>query len=164
MKNVKGYLKFLYSLIIAGILTTGVQSQEVTRDFSANTRLNEINPQAFRHFKKNFPSVSNEYWFKTESGFVVKYIENKIISQAYYDHRGSFIYGVKYVEEKDLNKEVIYRINHEFPGYTIDVASEVISDMNIVYFLSLKNKMKVKNIMVTDTELKVIEDILYASR
>jgi hypothetical protein len=164
MKNAKGYLKILCFLIIAAILASGVQSQEYTRDFSADTRLNEINPQAFRHFKKNFPTVSNEYWYKTESGFVVKYMENKILSQSYYDNRGAFIYNVKYVEEKDLDKEVIYRINREFPGYVIDVASEVKSDMNIMYFLSLKNKMKVKNIMVTDMELKVIEDILYASR
>jgi len=164
MKILSAYYKILCLFICSGFLLNITQSQEFTRDFTSNARLNEINPQAFRHFKKNFPSISNEYWYKTQNGFIVKYIDRNIISQAFYDQRGSFEYGIKYFEEKDLSREMKNRINKEFPGYSIDVVSEVISDENIVYLLSLKNKMMVKNIMMTENELKVIEDISYASR
>jgi hypothetical protein len=164
MKNLSAFCKVLCLVICLAFLVNPVQSQEYARDFSSSVRMNEINPQAFRHFKKNYPEVSNEYWYKSSTGFVVKYIDKNIVSQAFYDHRGAFVYGIKYCEEKDLDKEMKLRINKEFPGYIIDVASEVVSNENIIYLLSLKNKMTVKNIIITETELKVIEDILYASR
>ncbi len=39
----------------------------------SNVRLNEINPQAFRHFRKNNPLIEQEYWEKTQNGLIVRY-------------------------------------------------------------------------------------------
>jgi len=163
MLNSKLRAKTLLLLIIISSLTTNAFSQAV-RNFESNVRLNEINAQAFRHFKKNYSSVTNEYWSKTKDGFVVKFEDQQIISQVFYDERGGFRYGVKYFEEKDLGKEIRYRVHKEFPGYQIDVVSEINSDDNTIYLMSLKNKTSVKNIMLSDSDLKVIEDIMYAAR
>jgi len=99
-----------------------------------------------------------------KDGFVVKFEDQQIINQVFYDERGAFRYGVKYCEEKDLGKEIRYRVHKEFPGYQIDVVSEINSDDNTIYLMSLKNKTSVKNIMLSDSDLKVIEDIMYAAR
>ena len=163
MRNSTLRAKTLLLLIIISSLTTNAFSQAV-RNFESNVRLNEINAQAFRHFKKNYSSVTNEYWSKTKDGFVVKFEDQQIISQVFYDERGGFRYGVKYFEEKDLGKEIRYRVHKEFPGYQIDVVSEINSDDNTIYLMSLKNKTSVKNIMLSDSDLKVIEDIMYAAR
>ena len=42
----------------------------------SNVRLNEINPQAFRHFRKNYPTVDQEYWEKTQNGFTAHFKES----------------------------------------------------------------------------------------
>lgn len=151
-------------LLFTGIYQSAL-AQGGNRDFSSNVRLNDINTQAFRHFKKNYPTISNEYWYKTDAGFVVKFTDNSnILSQVFYDYRGVFMYGVRYFEEKDLAREIKARIHKEFPDYQIDVISEINSDVNSIFLMSIKNKLSVKNIMLTDTELKVVEDIMYASR
>lgn len=95
----------------------------------------------------------------------MKFIDNSnILSQVFYDHRGVFMYGIRYFEEKDISREVKARIQKEFPDYKIDVISEINSDENSIVLMSIKNKMFVKNIMLIDSELKVVEDIMYASR
>ena len=156
-------VKTLLLFIIISSFNTNALAQ-TGRNFESNVRLNEINAQAFRHFKKNHSSVNNEYWSKTKDGFVVKFEDQQIINQVFYDERGAFRYGVKYCEEKDLGKEIRYRVHKEFPGYQIDVVSEINSDDNTIYLMSLKNKTSVKNIMLSDSDLKVIEDIMYAAR
>ena len=164
MKRMVVISKILLFLFVLCVFNSSSSAQGVIREFSSNLRLNDINPQAFRHFKKNYSSVSNEYWSKTDAGFVVKYTENQVISQVFYDQRGAFMYGIKYFEEKDLSKEIRSMVHKEFPEYQIDVVSEINSDANVIYLMSLKNKMTVKNIMISETGLRVIEDILYASR
>ena len=156
-------VKTLLLFIIISSFNTNALGQTV-RNFESNVRLNEINAQAFRHFKKNYSSVTNEYWSKTKDGFVVKFEDQQIINQVFYDERGAFRYGIKYFEEKDLGKEIRNRVHKEFPGYQIDVVSEINSDDNTIYLMSLKNKTSVKNIMLSDSDLKVIEDIMYAAR
>ena len=156
-------VKTLLLFIIISSFNTNALAQTV-RNLESNVRLNEINAQAFRHFKKNYSSVTNEYWSKTKDGFVVKFEDQQIINQVFYDERGAFRYGIKYFEEKDLGKEIRNRVHKEFPGYQIDVVSEINSDDNTIYLMSLKNKTSVKNIMLSDSDLKVIEDIMYAAR
>jgi len=163
MRKITFRAKTLLLLIIISSLTTNALAQAV-RNFESNVRLNEINSQAFRHFKKNYTSVNAEVWCKTKDGFVVKFEDQQIINQVFYDERGAFRYGIKYFEEKDLGKEIRHRVHKEFPGYQIDVVSEINSDVNTVYLMSLKNKTSVKNIMLSDSDLKVIEDIMYAAR
>jgi hypothetical protein len=165
MKNLQAFPKILLLLLFACSLATGVRAQSPGRNFHSNVRLNEINPQAFRHFKKNYSAISNEYWYKSNTGFVVKFMDNQISNQVFYDQRGEFIYGIKYYEEENLEKDIRNRIHKEFPEYVIDVVSEITSNENVVYLLSLKNKLDFKNIMITDTEMKVINnDINYATR
>jgi len=156
-------VKTMLLFIIISSFNTNALAQTV-RNLESNVRLNEINAQAFRHFKKNYSSVTNEYWSKTKDGFVVKFEDQQIINQVFYDERGAFRYGIKYFEEKDLGKEIRNRVHKEFPGYQIDVVSEINSDDNTIYLMSLKNKTSVKNIMLSDSDLKVIEDIMYAAR
>ena len=164
MKNIIIPIKIGSVLLFFFLLNNPLQSQENSRGFSSSIRLNEINTHAFRHFRKNFSYVSNENWSKSESGYVVRYIHDDLVNQAFYDFQGNFMYDVKFVGEKDLDKEIISRVCKEFPGYVIDAINEVNGVDDSVYLFSLKNKMIVKNIMVTETEIKVIDYMLYSSR
>lgn len=164
MKNLLNWPRIVLLLLMATGFENQSNAQIATRDFTANVRLNEINPQAFRHFKKNYAAISNENWFKTDAGYTVKFTDHLVINQVFYDQRGNFIYGVRYLDEKDLGKEISARIHKQFPEYLIDIVSELNGDENIVYMISLRNKISVKNIMITESEVRVIDNLVYASR
>ncbi|MGL6269802.1 MAG: hypothetical protein ACRC2O_17845, partial [Chitinophagaceae bacterium] len=83
----------------------------------SNIRLNDINPQAFRHFRKNYPAIEQEYWEKTQNGLIAHFKNAENISLAYYDNQGAFLYSVKYFEESALNHELQKRIKREYPGF-----------------------------------------------
>ena len=79
----------------SGYSLTGHQVQ-------SNVRLNEINPQAFRHFRKNYPICRTGILGKNPtmvSLHILKMLIN--MSLAYYDNQGAFLYSVKYFEESD---------------------------------------------------------------
>jgi hypothetical protein len=128
----------------------------------SNVRLNEINPQAFRHFRKNYPSVEQEYWEKTQNGFTAHFKEGDKLSLAYYDHQGGFLYSVKYFEESDLNNELQKRLKREYPGFQFDILTEINNETKTVYLVTLKNKYAMKSLLIDQGEIRVIDDLNYA--
>jgi hypothetical protein len=128
----------------------------------SNVRLNEINPQAFRHFRKNYPTVEQEYWEKTQNGLIAHFKNANNISLAYYDNQGAFLYSVKYFEESALHNELQKRIKREYPGFQFDILSEVNNEIKTIYLLTLKNKYTMKSLMIDQGEIRVIDDLNYA--
>lgn len=127
-----------------------------------NVRLNEINPQAFRHFRKNYPSVQQEFWEKTQNGITAHFTEAGKMSLAYYDNQGGFLYTVKYFEEADLHTDLQKRLKREYPGFQFDILSEINNETKTVYLVTLKNKYAMKSLLIDQGEIKVIDDLNYA--
>jgi hypothetical protein len=128
----------------------------------SNIRLNEINPQVFRHFRKNYPTVEQEYWEKTNNGLIAHFKNADNISLAYYDNQGAFLYSVKYFEESALNNDLHKRIKKEYPGFQFDILSEVNNEIKTIYLLTLKNKYSMKSLIIDQGEIRVIDDLNYA--
>jgi hypothetical protein len=128
----------------------------------SNVRLNEINPQAFRHFRKNYPSVEQEYWEKTQNGLIAHFKNAENISLAYYDTQGAFLYSVKYFEESALNNELQKRIKREYPGFQFDILTEVNNETKTILLVTLKNKYAMKSLIIDQGEIRVIDDLNYA--
>jgi hypothetical protein len=135
---------------------------ESAQSFQSNVRLNEINAQAFRHFRKNYPSVEHEYWGKTRNGFTVRFKESDKLNLAYYDNQGAFLYSVKYFEESDMNDDLQKRLKREYPGYEFDILTEINNEIKTVYLVTLKNKYSLKSLMIDQGEIRVIDDLNYA--
>jgi hypothetical protein len=134
----------------------------VEHPVQSNVRLNEINPQAFRHFHKNYPSVVQEFWEKTQNGFTAHFKEADKISLAYYDNQGGFLYSVKYFEESDLNNELQKRLKREYPGFQFDILTEINNETKTVYLVTMKNKYAMKSLLIDQGEIRVIDDLNYA--
>lgn len=128
----------------------------------SNIRLNDINPQAFRHFRKNYPAIEQEYWEKTQNGLIAHFKNAENISLAYYDNQGAFLYSVKYFEESALNHELQKRIKREYPGFQFDILTEVNNEIKTIYLVTLKNKYNMKSLMIDQGEIRVIDDLNYA--
>ena len=139
-----------------GNLPEGVQM------IQSNVRLNEINTQAFRHFRKNNPLIEHEYWEKTQNGLTVRYKDSDKMSLAYYDNQGAFLYSVKYFEESDLNNDLQKRLKREYPGFQFDILTEINNEIKTIYLVTLKNKFSMKSLLIEEGEIRVIDDLNYA--
>jgi hypothetical protein len=128
----------------------------------SNVRLNEINILAFRHFRKNYPLVEQEYWEKTQHGLTVRFKDSDKMSLAYYDNQGAFLYSVKYFEESDLNIDLQKRLKREYPGFQFDILTEINNETKTIYLVTLKNKYSMKSLLIEQGEIRVIDDLNYA--
>jgi hypothetical protein len=132
------------------------------RQHQSNVRLNEINPQAFRHFRNNFPTVEQEYWEKTQKGFTAHFKETEKTSLAYYDNQGGFLYSVKYFEASDMKNELKKRLKRDYPGFQFDILTEITNEIKTVYLVTLKNNYVMKSLLIDQGEIRVIDDLNYA--
>ena len=135
---------------------------EVMQMIQSNVRLNEINTQAFRHFRKNNPLIEHEYWEKTQNGLTVRYKDSDKLGLAYYDNQGAFLYTVKYFEESDLNIDLQKRLKREYPGFQFDILTEINNEIKTIYLVTLKNKYSMKSLLIDQGEIRVIDDLNYA--
>lgn len=129
-------------------------------NITSNVPLNMINIHAFRHFRKRFPSISNESWCKTDGGYLVSFIQNTQRNQAHYNLRGAFLYSVKYYGEKDISNDLGASIKKKYPDYRIDVVTEITNGEKTFYLVKIENKSSVKTISVIDGKLEIFEDLI----
>jgi phage-related protein len=132
------------------------------QQFQRNVRLNEINVSAIRHFRKNHPTVEQEYWEKTQQGLTVHFKDMDKMSLAYYDNQGAFLYSVKYFEESYLNNDLQKRLRREYPGFQFDILTEINNDTKTIYLVTIKNKYSMKSLLIEQGEIRVIDDLNYA--
>jgi hypothetical protein len=179
MNNRKFYTKaFIFSILCGTLLFLSIDLKAQTpgkkhinketgfsltdQPVQSNVRLNEINTQAFRHFRKNYPLVEQEYWEKTQHGLTVRFKDSEKMSLVYYDNQGTFLYTVKYFEESDLNIDLQKRLKREYPGFQFDILTEINNETKTIYLVTLKNKYSMKSLLIEQGEIKVIDDLNYA--
>jgi len=164
----KSAIPLLFFLLVSRLLlqSTIAKGQEnvvfaaTTYDLSCNVPLNEINIHAFRHFRRDFPGVSNESWFKTEDGsFIVSFMENARRHQVHYASRGAFLYTVEYYDGQAIRPDLGDRLKKEYPAYRIDVVTEISDGHKIFYLVKIESPSSVKTILASDGKLSVYEDL-----
>jgi hypothetical protein len=126
----------------------------------SNVPLNEIKVRAFRHFRKNFPTISDETWFKYDQGYLVSFVKNSWRNQVHYDLRGSFLYSLKYYTGAAIDKTTGSLIERRFPGYQIDVVTEITNGEKTFYLVTIKNPSYVKTISVCDGTIELLKEFI----
>jgi hypothetical protein len=127
--------------------------------FNSNVKLNEINIHAMRHFLKNFPASSDEYWLKTNSGYIVKFKKEAILNEVYYKLNGSFQYSVRYYGEKNLQKDLGNLVHRRFSGYTIVTVIEISVWDQQLFRIKIADKESIKTVQFCDGKLEIIDDL-----
>jgi hypothetical protein len=127
--------------------------------FKSNVRLNEINIHAMRHFLKNFPASADEYWLKTNSGYIVKFKNADILNEVYYKLNGSFQYSVRYYAESNLQKDLRNQVHQQFIGYTIAVVIEISDSDQKLYRIKITDRESIKTLQFFDGKLEIIDDL-----
>ncbi|MBS1607045.1 MAG: hypothetical protein JST42_30615 [Bacteroidetes bacterium] len=152
----------LMYFLLAGMLWVPGESRGGTGgDISSNVPLNEINIHAYRHFHRLFSSgVSGEYWFKSEDGYQVSFFRDAERNQAFFDRRGAYLYSLKYYAGAKMPALVAAVVKRGYPGYQLDVVTEVTDGEKVFYLVKVISAESVKTLSVNDGKIDVLEDLV----
>jgi len=127
---------------------------------NSNVPLNEINIHAFRHFRKRWPAVTGESWIKGQDGYTVSFTENSLRCQARFDARGGFLYSLRYYCGATISGDLAGLIQRTYPGYIIDVVTEITNGEKVLYLVKVENSSSVKTLSVSEGKVEVFEELI----
>ncbi|MGE5521533.1 MAG: hypothetical protein ACM3VS_16525 [Candidatus Dadabacteria bacterium] len=118
----------------------------------------ELNLRLLKRFTKQFKTIKDESWIKTESGFVVHFNENAIPNTAYLNNHGFCEGLIRYYSEKQLPEDVRTRVKSSYFDYNIIGVTEVnvytTPEKNITaYLVTIDSPTRRKIIRVVDGDM-----------
>jgi hypothetical protein len=129
--------------------------------FESNVPLNEISVKAFRHFQQLFPTGANsEYWFKSPEGYKVSFNLNGHSLLAYFDKRGAFLCSMKYYTQKEIPRETGELVKSKYPGYRIDMVTEVFDGQTTFLRVQIANASSLKILCILGERIYMTEDLI----
>src|SRR5215831_14141838 len=160
MKNHLTILSILCSFVFisprlqaASLTDTSV----LTSESNGYMRLNEVNMQAARHFKKKF-STDDEKWTKLNTGYLATYFEHSVATLVYYDTRGKFLYGVKHFNETTVPADLRQMIRRQYENYTIIGMNEIITEDNSYYLTYIQSNRLQKTVRIDDQGMMELDN------
>jgi hypothetical protein len=115
---------------------------------------------AYRHFRENFSTVSNEDWIKDDNDYVAKFTEGIIRNRVYYNSKGEFQCAMKSYGAELLNPELNKKVHDNFDGYAIKTVTELSNLDAVVYYIVIENRESVKKLEYLDGKITVTEEYL----
>jgi hypothetical protein len=125
----------------------------------SNVPLNEIKIQAFRFFRRHFPTASDETWNKSPEGLTAYFNDRNAFCKAFFNGRGVFLYCLKYYPGEGLTADVQTGIRKAFPGYGIGLVTEVDNGDRTVLVVRLENTYFIKTLIIRDGKMEVSEEL-----
>lgn len=139
---------------------TAYRYSDVHGAINSNVPLNEINPNAWRHFHKLFPGADGgEYWFASEDGFQVNFMQNGNHYQAFFNGHGVYRYSLHYYAGKEMPRDPGQLIAARYPDFRIDVVTEVTDGVKTIYLVKLVNASTIRTLSVCEGKMEVIEEL-----
>lgn len=136
---------------------------EGTSAISGNVPMNEINAHAYRHFQKLFPvGTSNEYWFASVDGYQVSFQKEGRQFHAWFDKHGAYRYSLQYYPGKEIPRLAGDLIVAKYPGYRIDVVTEITDGEKTFYLVKIVNSIRIKTLSVSDGKIDLLEELINA--
>ena len=166
--------KFLLSsakaFLLAIALSTGAMAQDPAKTEvakleikSATTATGEdvavINSRAIKDFKKSFKLPSDEKWYKIETGFIVKFVQDGIQHRADYDKKGHWVATTRYYSEKQLPKDVRRQVKSVYYDYTITSVQEFTFPIHHVYLVNMEDEKTILIVRICDGEMDVYKEL-----
>lgn len=149
---------------VAGQRGTGTGTPQLYTDpagtFVSNVPINELNAKAFRRFHRRFQAAAGgEAWFKSAEGYQVSFMLDRHHQLAYYDPHGGFMYSLKYYETNEIPREVGDFVKRRYPGYRIDVVTEVCDGMKTFYLVQIMNADYIKSLSISDGRIEELQEL-----
>jgi hypothetical protein len=141
-----------------------VRYSDPGNNFFSNVPINELSARAFRRFHRRFREVTaGEYWFKYAQGYQVSFMLDQHHEFAYYDPNGLFLCSLRYYEGTELPRDVAENVKRRFPGYKIDVVTEVNNGQKTFYTLQIMNPDFIKVLTIDDGRIEITKEMINGS-
>ncbi|MBK5270017.1 MAG: hypothetical protein JJE22_03290 [Bacteroidia bacterium] len=101
----------------------------------------EISDKVLKAFNETFSSAENVTWEEFDNkNCQANFKMNEIIVKVLYDDDGNLLQTIRYYTEKNLPPNIIIKLKKKYPGKEIFTVTEVASQNDIVYHITLKDE------------------------
>jgi hypothetical protein len=109
----------------------------------------EVNQEVAKAFKETFIYAEDVNWRKTGSDFQADFWQGAVNVSADYDEWGNLLRTIRHYFEKQLPPLIVAKIKKEYTGRTILFVTEVSSEDDITYYVSLQDDKHIYSIKVS---------------
>ena len=118
-------------IILAFLLFAAITSQ------AANVP--DVNEKILKAFKETFTYAEDVVWQEKDNAYQVNFWQGEINIRARYDEQGNLLGTIRYYFEKQLPPGIVSKIKHKYSGKTIFGVTEVSSEEELSYFITLRD-------------------------
>ena len=127
------------SVLVNTAIAQNAQNEQMPTEIE--TPVDVINSKAVRDFSKVFKQASNEAWFVTDDGFVVKFKQDGVETRADYNKKGNWLHTIRTYDENKLPADIRHRVKSSYYDYDILQVQEIekpSSNFTILFILKEK--------------------------
>ncbi|KAA9040848.1 hypothetical protein FW778_02060 [Ginsengibacter hankyongi] len=123
------------------------------------SRLNEININAIRHFTLFFENPLRVKWYKTPVGFLVYFTCENMKKMAAYNKKGIWVHTLSYYGEYKLPGYVRHLVKSIYYDFIINQVIQLEEDNQLVYMVQMEDPTSFITVAVDDYEMKIVKAI-----
>jgi hypothetical protein len=113
---------------------------------------------AMQNFKKKFPEVNSQVWYKVaDGGYIASFTNNSVQTSVAYDKKGKWHHTINNYKEDKMAEDVWENIKNSYGTYEILKVSEVYFDNEMVYMILIQNKYNIKMIRIHEGNMEEAE-------
>lgn len=124
---------------------------------TGETHSSKIDKRSTEHFRKQFPSVNNPYWYKVNDGYIASFEKNSVETKVAYNAKGKLHHTISYYNEKKLPRDVWETVKSAYYAYDILRVAEVHFADKIIYMTYVQNEKSLKLVRVCDGEMEEVQ-------
>jgi hypothetical protein len=127
-----------------------------------NSAGNRVYPNAavLRSFYKTYGELTDTKWFKSATGFGVKFKYKGIKKTVYYTLHGLVDTEILYYSEEGLPPQIRHLVKSHFYDYAITYVTEVHKNDAIAFYVKVEDASTIKTIKIVEYEWEVVENIV----
>ena len=144
------------SLLVLNKPTVAILAAEFesVNDGSSNTTT--VDERASKNFSKEFAGVTNATWGKANNGYVVRFVKDGIVTDAFLTKKGNSHTTFRYYHENELPAAVRKQVKSAFADFNITAVKEIhLNNLPTVYLITITGLNTWKEISVADGEMEV---------
>jgi hypothetical protein len=104
--------------------------------------LPDVNEKVLKAFSETFKNVSEVKWNEYDDYYEVNFKRSEVISRVRYDKDGNVLGTTRYYSGENLPPNILARLKKEYPGRSVYGVTEISSEDNIMYSITLEDARK----------------------
>src|SRR5262249_33827292 len=113
--------------------------------------LANVGEKVLASFNKTFPSAENIKWNEDGDHYLVHFTQFGISTKVAYNHRGKFLYALRYYKQEKLPVSIVMTVREEYRDKNIFAVIEFSTAEDTEYHIKLEDAKNLYGIKVTSS-------------